>query len=474
VAVAALVAVVMAWSSRGGSDSAARTRGAQPAVQKLRGIHKIQHVIVVLQENRSFDSYFGTFPGANGLPTGADGTFTSCLPNPDTGVCLRPWHDLADKNDGGPHHASDARKSINGGRMDGFITAAVTSPHFQWCIEHASKGICDLNPQHPDVMGYHTAREIPNYWTYARQFVLQDRMFEPTIGWSLASHLFAVSAWSAACRSAFTPMSCRSQAEGRPLPPDAVDNGPAYAWTDLTWLLHRAHVSWRYYVAGGREPDCADGDMVCTLPRQKPASPSIWNPLPRFTDVTQTGQQRNIQRANAFFTAAKQGDLPAVSWIVPSQKSSEHPPGLVSLGEAWVTDIVNAVMSGPDWKSTAIFVTWDDWGGFYDHVRPPRVDADGYGLRVPGLVISPYARRGMVDHQTLSFDAYIKFIEDDFLAGDRIDPATDGRPDSRPDVRENLRLLGDLRRDFDFSQPPRAPLLLAPCPATYVFHADCS
>jgi phospholipase C len=144
------------------------------------------------------------------------------------------------------------------------------------------------------------------------------------------------------------------------------------------------------------------------------------------------------------------------------------------LGEAWVTDIVNAVMSGPDWKSTAIFVTWDDWGGFYDHVRPPRVDADGYGLRVPGLVISPYARRGMVDHQTLSFDAYIKFIEDDFLAGDRIDPATDGRPDSRPDVRENLRLLGDLRRDFDFSQPPRAPLLLAPCPATYVFHADCS
>jgi phospholipase C len=139
-----------------------------------------------------------------------------------------------------------------------------------------------------------------------------------------------------------------------------------------------------------------------------------------------------------------------------------------------VTDIVNAVMSGPDWKSTAIFVTWDDWGGVYDHVRPPRVDADGYGLRVPGLVISPYARRGMVDHQTLSFDAYIKFIEDDFLAGDRIDPATDGRPDSRPDVRENLRLLGDLRRDFDFSQPPRAPLLLAPCPATYVFHADCS
>jgi phospholipase C len=139
-----------------------------------------------------------------------------------------------------------------------------------------------------------------------------------------------------------------------------------------------------------------------------------------------------------------------------------------------VTDVVNAVMTGPDWKSTAIFVTWDDWGGFYDHVRPPHVDANGYGLRVPGLVISPYARRGMVDHQTLSFDAYIKFIEDDFLGGARIDPATDGRPDSRPDVRENEPLLGDLRRDFDFTQSPRPPLLLQPCPVHYVFHADCT
>jgi phospholipase C len=117
-------------------------------------------------------------------------------------------------------------------------------------------------------------------------------------------------------------------------------------------------------------------------------------------------------------------------------------------------------MKGPDWKSSAIFLAWDDWGGFYDHVKPPVVDKQGYGLRVPALVISPYARRGYVDHQTLSFDAYLKFIEDDFLHARRLNPKTDGRPDPRPDVRENERVLGDLRRDFDFGRKPRKPVLL--------------
>ncbi len=129
-----------------------------------------------------------------------------------------------------------------------------------------------------------------------------------------------------------------------------------------------------------------------------------------------------------------------------------------------MTSLVNAVMQGPDWNSTAIFLSWDDWGGFYDHVVPPTVDQNGYGLRVPGIVISPYAKQGYIDHQVLSFDAYLKFIEDDFLASQRLDPATDGRPDPRPDVRENVPVLGNLVNDFDFSQTPRPPVLLAPVP----------
>jgi phospholipase C len=95
-------------------------------------------------------------------------------------------------------------------------------------------------------------------------------------------------------------------------------------------------------------------------------------------------------------------------------------------------------------------------------------------LRVPGLVISPYARTDVVDHQTLSFDAYLKFIEDDFMSGQRINPATDGRPDSRPDVRENAPRLGNLTADFNFSQQPRPPMILAPCPRRYAFHTHCS
>src|SRR5205085_2952132 len=138
-----------------------------------------------------------------------------------------------------------------------------------------------------------------------------------------------------------------------------------------------------------------------------------------------------------FYAQARKGKLPSVSWIVPNGIVSEHPPALVSKGQSYVTGLINAIMQSPDWNSTAILVSWDDWGGFYDHVVPPVVDSQGYGLRVPGLLVSPYARRGYVDHQILSFDAYLKFIEDRFLHGQRLDPTTDGRPDPRPTVRRN-------------------------------------
>jgi phospholipase C len=154
-----------------------------------------------------------------------------------------------------------------------------------------------------------------------------------------------------------------------------------------------------------------------------------------------------------------------VSWVTPDWADSDHPGAPIANGQAWVTKLVNAVMKGPSWKSSAIFLAWDDWGGFYDHVEPPAVDAQGYGLRVPALVISPYARKGYVDHQTLSFDAYLKFIEDDFLDGRRLNPRTDGRPDPRPDVREDEKILGNLANDFDFAQKSRRPFLLPLHPA---------
>jgi phospholipase C len=156
--------------------------------------------------------------------------------------------------------------------------------------------------------------------------------------------------------------------------------------------------------------------------------------------------------------------LPAVSWIIPNGGDSEHPPALVSRGRAYATSLVNAIMESPEWSSTAIFLSWDDWGGFYDHVVPPMVDQNGYGIRVPGIVISPFAKQGYIDHQNLSFDAYLKFIEDIFLNGQRLDRMNDGRADSRPDVRENAPILGDLTKDFDSSHPPGAALILPPYP----------
>jgi phospholipase C len=460
---AAAVAVLVVGLQETRSTHPARAAGA------VGGIHKIRHVVVIMQENRSFDSYFGTYPGADGIPM-RNGAPTVCVPDPVTRVCVKPYHSSTDRDGGGPHQHVDALRDIDHGRMDGFIRQE------QRGRRHSCRGLQDpacaervgKRRREPDVMAYHDRRELPNYWAYADAFVLQDRMFEPNTSWSLPSHLFMVSGWSAKCARKGDPLSCRTVLENPGAPPGEPQNRtgaiPHYDWTDLTYLLHRHHVSWRYYVVRGGQPDCEDDTMFCHSIPQNAQTPGIWNPLPWFTTVGKDRQLANVAPFRSFVRAARAGRLPAVSWISPSQAVSEHPPGRISNGQAYVTGIVNTIMQSPDWNSTAIFVSWDDWGGFYDHVRPPRVDASGYGLRVPGLVISPYARRGYIDHQTLSFDAYLKFVEDDFLGGARLDPQTDGRPDRRPTVRENAAILGDLRNDFDFNQAPRPPLLLRPYP----------
>jgi phospholipase C len=457
VTVVAVVAAVVATQVSGDDPKVGATsrldRGPINSPAE-KGITKIKHIVVIMQENRSFDSYFGTYPGADGLPT-SRGKISVCVPDPTKRRCVRPFHDRRDANGGGPHSHSNALADIGGGRMDGFLGQAEAALKRGACADPNTPE-CLTSKSPTDVMGYHDGREIPNYWAYARRFVLQDRMFTPTSAWSFSEHLFLVSGWAAECPDLRDPMSCRNRVNG----PEDHDH-PRAAWTDLTYLLHRHGVSWRYYVFTGREPDCMDDEALrCTPRRQSSHTLGIWNPLPGFTTVRANRQRRNIQSLTRFHRAARLGRLPHVSWVMPSYAVSEHPLSSVSRGEAFVTSVVNAVMRSPDWKHTAIFVSWDDWGGFYDHVVPPRVDANGYGIRVPGLVISPYAREGYIDHQTLSHDAYIKFIEDLFLDGQRIDPATDGRPDRRPTVRERVGRLGDLREDFDFTQRPRRPLIL--------------
>jgi len=318
------LAVLAAGCGSGSGPSPGATATPTPLeAARLR----IQHVVIIMQENRSFDHYFGTFPGAEGIPM-ANGVPTVCVPDPSDGSCLRPFHDPRDTNQGGPHNAAAAVADVNGGRMDGFIRTYLSAMS---CVEPDDPA-CAVAGKRRDVMGYHDDREIPNYWAYARSFVLLGHMFAANASWSLPAHLFLVSNWSAQC-STTDPMSCVNALDD-PLRLDRRGTPPfPYAWTDITHLLHQKGVSWAYYLDNGAQPDCADHPAICV-------------------------------------------------------------------------GLVNAIMRSPAWGSTAVFLGWDDWGGFYDHVPPPNVDENGYRLRVPGIVISPYARQGFVDHQVLSTDAY--------------------------------------------------------------------
>jgi len=437
------------------------------AIVPAKGIENINHLVFIVQENRSFDHYFGTFPGADGIPM-KGGRPSVCAPDPKGG-CAHPYHDTDLIDAGGPHTEEASAIDVNGGKMDGFVRALRVR---DGCAERAGSNCPRVKrgPRgQPDVMGYHTAAEIPNYWAYARRYTLHDHMFAPVDSWTLPSHLFLVSGWSASCSDPADAMTCRSDLRlpGRNLARRGARSwNPTmglprpYAWGDITWLLYRRGVSWSYFVGQGSciVAPCAETAGIETAP--------IQNPLPGFASVAATGQLDNIRPNAEFFQAAQDGLLPSVSWVMPTTQLAEHPPDSIEPGQAWVTSVVNAVMAGPpdQWMHTAIFITWDDWGGFYDHVEPPVVDENGWGLRVPEIMLSPWARHG-VSSQLLTFDAYLKLIEDRFLKGDRIDPAVDGWPDARPTVRENVKILGDLRKDFDFTQEPIPPLVLDPDPA---------
>src|SRR3990172_2426758 len=460
---AVLLAACIAAPTRAPGDRPDPSAPASAPTKLERARERIEHLVFIVQENRSFDHYFGTFPGAEGIPM-RDGRPTSCAQDPILDECVPPYHTREQLQEGGPHAQRHSQVDVNGGRMDGFIQAVVDSPIY--CADHRGDPDCRsyLGPEgQPDVMSYHTKATIPNYWRYAKEFVLQDHMFAPADSWTLPAHLFLVSAWAARGEKGRDPMSCTSNPQ---LAEEAGGQGSRedrriWAWTDITYLLHENDVSWGYYV----------GDDTCLFdpcPNDKSGQRTVaqQNPLPWFTTVRDNGQIGNIMGHSEYYASAEDGTLPSVSWVMPYSGAGEHPGSGEPIwkGMRHVTRAINAAMQGPDWESTAILLTWDDWGGFYDHLEPPRVDMNGYGIRVPGIMISPWARAGTIDDQVLPFDAYLKLIEDLFLASERLDPRTLSRPDSRPSVREELGILGNLLREFDFTQDPVPPLVLDPTP----------
>jgi phospholipase C len=387
------------------------------------GLEKIQHFVFIMQENRSFDEYFGTYPGVDGFPSGV------CLQGPDSGKpCVKPYHDTNDVNRGGPHGWANSLAAVDGGKMDGFMRESYKG---RQTVCTPPDPNCTPGQDPNDVMGWHDYHEIANYWNYAHLYVLQDRMFESVASYSLPAHLYMLAAQSGGYTGDHQPK-------------------PAtYSFPEITELLGSGKIDWKYYITSGNTPDTADGSVVGKLTDQEqdPYKYTFWNPLPAFPAVmNDKAQKSRLVDLSVFYDDCKNGTLPQVSWVIPSGPVSDHPPAKVSSSMEYVTGLVNSIMKSSQWNNTAIFISWDDWGGFYDHVAPPAVDKYGLGIRVPGLVVSPYAKQGYVDHKTYSFESWLRIVEERY----GVTPMT---------ARDNAAF--DMIDSFDFTQQPRAPALLA-------------
>ena len=406
----------------------------------------LKHFVYVIQENRTFDNYFGTYPGADGIPPGAKFSY---LPGGEQEVEPFHLHSLTIPRDLS-HSWQAAITASDGGKMDGFLWAEwPLALRYYWKGElpqmdpeliHPKDAGSNSNqaaatqggqfnataqPRKPsgatpawvlNTLSYYDYHEIPNYWEYARNYTLCDRFFSSLNGPSEPNHLYTVAA----------------QSGGMVNNPGAGINGEDGVFTFRTMmeLLQDSKVSWKYYDE-----------------KANPHAHSLWNPLPGFKSFQDRPElMSHVVSLNEFYKDVEGPNFPEVSWLVPVGKTSEHPPADVGVGMWHVTQIVNAVMKSPYWKDTVIIVVWDDFGGFYDHVAPPAVDSYGLGPRVPALVISPYAKKGFVNHSTFDFTSPLKLIETKF----GLEPLTTRDAKS-----------GDMLDCFDFRQEPLPPRIIS-------------
>jgi len=358
--------------------------------------------VFLVKENHTFDNLFGRFPGADGATTGRTSQGRT-VP-----LSLAPDYYRRDI----PHKWASAEAAYDGGRMDGF--------------DRLKNGPEESYTQY-------RSWQIPNYWRWARDFVLGDHFFSSEHGPSFPNHLYTIAAQSGGVRDNPPGRS----AWGCDSPPGATvavfdQEGkieripPCLDMLTLGDELTSARHSWRMYAPTETE----EGYWF-----------SVYDAIRHIRESPAWG--RHVVPTKRFVADARGGGLPDVSWISSPAKVSEHPGSSGECrGENWTTRLVDAVMQGPDWASTAIFLTWDDFGGFYDHVAPPQVDVFGLGFRVPLILISPYDRRGFVDSHTEEFSSVLRFIEDDF---------------GLPHLTKRDTNTPDMKADFDFSQRPRAP-----------------
>jgi len=376
----------------------------------------IKHVVFVIKENRTFDNMFGRFPGANGVTVGID----RGEPRPLTRALDAIPQDIK-------HCYRCALQAWNEGRMDGFATVSEAAHLYAYT--------------------QYLPGDLPNYWHWAREFVLADNFFASAHGPSFPNHLYTIAAQSGGAHEnpiqdndllrerhretgLFKAWGCDSIEEAYVPVEDREGNvknvPPCFDFLTEADLLMEAGIPWAYYSATNMQ----NGYLWSAYDaiRHIREDPEIW--------------RNHVFPVDDFVRQVKAGLLQPVTWVTPRFELSEHPEYSFCHGENWTTEIVNAVMESPHWETTAIFLTWDDYGGFYDHVPPPQVDGFGFGIRVPLLVISPYAKRGYVTHELGEFSSVLRFIEDNF----GLTQLTHRDRDATP-----------LLSAFDFAQEPRPP-----------------
>lgn len=338
----------------------------------------ITHVVILMMENHTFDSYFGTFPGANGVKL-------AHAANP-----LRSDYD---------HSGPATLAALDNGKMDGF-------------------------PQRSYVQ--YIQSDIPTYWAYAQQFGLGDNFFSSMATSSLPNHMAMVAAQTGGIDTTIKNNGCGSIQNTILYSRNQQGNNywsyPCYGIASLPQILDANNVSWKYY-----------------------GPTAVWD-APLLIQGLNTSPN-NIRTPNRFIQDVKANKMASVSWVTPTGgATSDHPPGAIQGAENWVATQINTIMNSPYWSSTAIFLTWDDWGGFYDHVIPPQIDGVGLGPRAPLIVISPYAKQGYISHSQGEFSSFIKFVEENWQL---------------PNLgqRDALSSTSDLMDFFDFTQPPQLPLI---------------
>jgi phospholipase C len=377
---------------------------------------QIRHVVFVVQENRSFDNLFQGYPGADTVAFGTT--------HDGKKIRLHPTR-FEDGQDIGHYHYSFLAAYDNG-RNDGF------DEEHGYGIVHGKYMRTSEPPTYP--YAYVPRAQVTTYFDLAKEYVLADRMFQSNSGPSFPAHLYLVAGQSGSIDEvpSLRPWGCDAPKSDRVayLRRDGLDQAPGvypcFDFRTITDELDAKHLSWRYYIPPIETLAGSTYGSAFDAIRHVRFGPDF---------------KREVSPETTIFSDLKIGALPNVSWVVPTMTNSDHPQSKSATGPDWVATVVNAIGRSPQWRSTAIFVVWDDWGGWYDHVVPPQLDPMGLGYRVPLLVISPYAKRGYVSHVQHEFGSMLRFTEETF----GLDPLS--LTDSRAD---------DLRDCFTFGRAPRA------------------